>query len=161
MLVRITLHAVAFGAIVLAVAWGAPALAAPAATEAGELAFSDAVNDRGEPVGQRTDFPSGVDRVWVSFEYRDHTPGARLKYIARAGGEDFRFGDLDCCGGSQGRHAFPVERRGGGNLGGAAYEVLIFDGDREIARGGFGVQGTQGFDENENSGNEGGGNDND
>ncbi len=131
-----------------------PAAAAPAATDLTALAFSEAVNDRKEPIGQRTEF-GDPDQVWVSFGYSNHDPNVKVSYLVRANGEDFRWGDLDCCGGRQGRYAFPIERRGGRELGGAAYEVRIYMGDAEVAVGGFGVRGREGFDsDNQDSGND-------
>jgi hypothetical protein len=130
------------------------ALAAPAAVDVGELVFSDAVNERGEPIGRKVDFPSGTEAVWASFEYRDYGAGARVSHVVRANGMDFRFGDLACCPGRDGRFAFPIRRDGGQALGGAAYAVFIYDGDREIGRGGFGIQGTGGFEDNENLSND-------
>ena len=130
------------------------AAAAPAATDLTELAFSEAVNDRNEPIEQRTEFDY-PDQVWVSFGYSNHDPNARVSYLVRANGEDFRWGDLDCCGGRQGRYAFPIERRSGRELGGAAYEVRIYVGDVEVAQGGYGVRGREGFDsDNQDSGND-------
>ncbi len=125
-------------------------LASPAATDIGEIAFSEDVNDKAEPRGQATEFDSGVTRVWASFEYRNHERDEKLSYILRANGEDFLFDDLPCCGSRDGRFAFPLERSNGRPLGGAAYELFIYQGDRELGRAGFGVKGTRGFDENEN-----------
>ena len=135
------------------------AAAAPAATELTELAFSESVNDRAEPIDQRTEF-GDPDQVWVSFGYSNHDPSVKVSYLARANGEDFRWGDLECCGGSQGRFAFPIERRGGRELGGASYDVRIYMGDAEVAQGGFGVRGREGFDSDNQSDGNGNGNDN-
>ena len=135
--------------------------AAPAATDLTELAFSEAVNDQREPINPRTEF-ADPDQVWVSFGYRNHDPNVKVSYLVRANGEDFRWGDLDCCGGREGRFAFPIERRSGRELGGAAYEVRIYMGEAEVAHGGFGVRGREGFDsDNQDSDNQDSGNDND
>ena len=132
----------------------AAAAAAPAATDLTELAFSESVNDRAEPIDQRTEFGDPL-QVWVSFGYANHDPNVRVSYLVRANGEDFRWGDLDCCGGRDGRFAFPIERGNGGELPGAVYDVRIFMGDAEVASGGFGVRGREGFDsDNQDSGND-------
>ena len=135
--------------------WTLPAAAAaPAATDPTRLPSSEAVNARALPIRPRTEF-SDQDRVWVSFGYANHDPNVKVSYLVRANGEDFRWGDLDCCGGREGRYAFPIERRSGRELGGAAYDVRIFMGDAEVAHGGFGVRGREGFDsDNQDSGND-------
>jgi hypothetical protein len=135
------------------------ALAAPAAIEVGELSFSESVDDRARPRDPKIEFDSTSDDVWVSFDYRNNS-GSNVSYLARANGEDWAWGDLDCCEGSQGRYAFPLRRRSGKDLGGAAYEVFIYDGDTEKARGGFGVHGTKGFDSDGQGNSNNNGNDN-
>lgn len=138
---------------------------APTATAAGpvgaqlsDLAFSESVDDRARPRDPRVEFDSSTDEVWVSFEYRDFH-GGQVSFLARANGEDWAWGDLDCCDGERGRYAFPLRRRSGKDLGGAAYEVLVYIGDEEQARGGFGVRGARGFDSDSHD--NGNGNDND
>ena len=125
------------------------AAGAPAGMSVGGLEFSERVDKNGRPDDSAVEFDKSTDRIWVSFDYSDYH-GERLSFIARANGNDWKFGDLDCCeGGSSGRFAFPLERRSGKSLGGAAYEVRIYAGDAEVAVGGFGVKGTGAFDEDD------------
>jgi hypothetical protein len=135
------------------------ALAAPAAIDVGELLFSESVDDRARPHDPKIEFDTTTDDVWVSFDYHNNS-GSSVSYLARANGEDWAWGDLDCCEGSQGRDAVPLLRRSGKDLGGAAYEVFIYDGDTEKARGGFGVHGTKGFDSDGQGNSNNNGNDN-
>jgi hypothetical protein len=145
--------------IMLGTPWNGPAVtlrpttaaaapaAAPAATWTDGLQFSTHVNSDGKPENPRVEFGDGTNEVWVSFEYHDHDPNAKVSYLARANGEDYKFGKLDCCEGSHGRYAFPITKRsGGGDLPGAAYDVRIYVNDAEVAQGGFGVNGRQGLD---------------
>jgi hypothetical protein len=89
----------------------------------------------------------GTDTVWVSFEFGDHDPGAELSYVARANGEDYKFGKLDCCDERSGRFAFRFTKRGdGGEIPGAAYDIRIYANGAEVAQGGFGVNGRGGLD---------------
>lgn len=132
-----------------------PALG-PAATETNGLTFSSAVDSNARPIDPRTEFGGGVNTVWASFEYRDHDKDAKVTYLLRANGEDYKWGTLDCCGSGSGRAAFPITKRGSsGNLPGAAYEVRVFANGAEVAVGGFGVKGRGGLD------NDGQGEDND
>jgi hypothetical protein len=126
----------------------APAVApavAPAATETNGLQFAAHVSSDARPEDPRAEFDSSTHTVWASFEYRNHDPNAEVSYVARANGEDYRFGKLDCCDGSSGRFAFPIEKRGG-DLPGAAYDVRVYVNGAEVAQGGFGVNGRQGLD---------------
>jgi hypothetical protein len=119
---------------------------APSAMSVSDLTFSERIDKDGRPDDPSVEFDKGTDRIWVSVTYRGYS-GEQLSFIARANGEDWKFGDLDCCeGGSSGRFAFPLERDSGTSFGGAAYEVRIYAGDAEVAAGGFGVKGTGAFD---------------
>ena len=134
-------------------------VAAPAATSIDSLQFSTDVSSDARPESPRTEFGDGTNTVWASFQYRDHDPSARVSYLVRANGEDYKFGKLDCCGNSNGRYAFPITRRSGnGDLPGAAYDVRVYVNDAEVAQGGFGVKGREGLD-HDGQGN-GNGNDN-
>jgi hypothetical protein len=135
--------------------WPSVVSAAPANMGAGPLVFSEDVDGKNRPEGERTEFGSGIESIWISFEYDDYN-GEKMGYIIRANGEDYRFGDLDCCEGKKGRYAFEFTR-GDKGIPGAAYEVRIYANDAEIAMGGFGVKGRQGLD---NDGQGGGDNDN-
>lgn len=122
------------------------AFAAPTAVELSDLAFSEDVDNKGRPRDPKVEFDKSTEDVWVSFDYHDFH-GSKVSFLARANGEDWSWGDLDdCCDGSDGRYAFPLKRRSGKNLGGAAYDVFIYADDAEKAHGGFGVRGTKGFD---------------
>src|SRR6185369_14958698 len=79
------------------------ALAAPAAIDVGELLFSESVDDRSRARDPKIEFDTTTDDVWVSFDYHDNA-GSNMSYLARANGEDWAWGDLDCCEGSQGRY---------------------------------------------------------
>lgn len=134
----------------------ATAAAAPANTYTNGIQFSTGVGSDARPNNPKTEFDGSTHSVWASFEFFDHTPGAKLTYLVRANGEDYKWGDLDCCSSSSGRFAFPITKKNGnGDLPGAAYEVRIFTNNAEIAVGGFGVNGRGGLD------NDGGGNGND
>lgn len=170
MIIRVVLVAAILGGMAFAGAGGALAtsgpradiVAAPAAVDISGLTFSEAVNDRAEPINPLVEFRSGIDRVWVSFDYRNNDPGTRLTFVAQANGMDFRDGVLECCANRDGRFAFALQRRRG-DLGGAAYEVIIYSGNSELTRGGFGVRGVERFD-NDNrrdDDNDNGGDDND
>ena len=122
-------------------------VAAPAATSTDDLQFSAHVSSDSRPESPRSEFGGSVDAVWASFQYHEHDPSAKVSYLVRANGEDYKFGRLDCCNGSNGRHAFPITKRNGnGDLPGAAYDVRVYVNDSEVAQGGFGVNGREGLD---------------
>ena len=134
----------------------AATLAAPADTTSSGIEFSTSIDSNGRAVNPRTEFGGGTHTVWASFEFRDHDRNARVSYLVRANGEDYKDGRLDCCDSGQGRYAFAIEKRSGhGDLPGAAYDVRIYVNDVEVAQGGFGVNGRGGLD------NDGQNNDND
>jgi hypothetical protein len=134
----------------------ATAEAAPAATWTNGLQFSTSVDSNARPESPRTEFGGGTETVWVSFEFRDHDPNAKVSVGVRANGEDYKDFRLDCCKARDGRFAFPFTKRNGrGELPGAAYDVRIYVNDVEVAQGGFGVKGRGGLD------NDGQSNDND
>jgi hypothetical protein len=140
--------------------WGAgPASAAPARMGVDGLAFSADVDGQANPIDGGIEFSSSTERVWTSFAYRDYG-GESMTYLVRANGDDWHWGDLDCCEGQNGRFAFPIERRSGNDLGGAAYDVLVYANGAEVARAGFGVRGTRGFDSDGSDNGNGNGNDN-
>jgi hypothetical protein len=120
--------------------------AAPAATTVDGLDFSHGITSDAQPVNPDIEYHSGENKVWVSFSFRDHNPNTVVSYLARADGQDYRWGRLDCCSSSSGRFAFPIERNNGGALAGAAYDVRVYVNDVEVAHGGFGVKGKQGLD---------------
>jgi len=123
------------------------ASAAPAGTWTNGLQFSTSVDSNARPENPRTEFGGGTDTVWVSFEFGDHDPGAVFTYLARANGEDYKTGRLNCCDSRSGRYAFPFTKRGdGGEIPGAAYDIRIYVNGAEVAHGGFGVNGRGGLD---------------
>jgi hypothetical protein len=124
------------------------AIAAPALVGLGDLTFSADVDGDGSPVESQTEFNSSTERVWTTFDYRDYG-GEAMSYLVRANGEDWTWGDLDCCEAARGRFAFPIERRSGRDLGGAAYDVFVYASNAEVGQGGFGVRGTRGFDDDD------------
>lgn len=130
-----------------ATAQAAPA-AAPAATTVGPLTFSRSMDSDGRPGGVDVEFGGGNRNVWVSFDYRDHDPNAKVSYLVRANGEDYKWGRINCCPNNSGRAAFEITHRndGGKNLPGAAYEVRLYVNDVEVAVGGFGIKGRGGLD---------------
>ena len=133
------------------------AAAAPASTWTNGLAFSTGVDSNARPENPRTEFGGGTETVWVSFDFRDHDPNAKVSHGARANGEDFKDGRLDCCDAREGRFAFPfTKRNGNGELPGAAYDIRIYVNDVEVAQGGFGVNGRGGLDNDGQSNDNGG-----
>ncbi len=181
MVVRLLLAALTLLGIAALAATGDPAFGAPAATNLGDLAFSQSVDREARPQGRGVLFPPGTSEVWASFEYRDHEPGKRLTFLVTVDGQDFQFGDLTCCAGSGGRYAFPIRRLlTRSNV--AGYEVRVFEDGVELTSGFFAVGGIpndndvggdndggggsdnddqDGNDNNEDNGNRGGGNGND
>lgn len=123
----------------------AATLSAPSAVSVRDLAFSESVGDDARPRDPKVEFDSDTEHVWVSFSFADYAD-ERMSFLARANGEDWKWGDLECCGRNSGRFAFALERRSHRDLGGAAYDVRIYAGDTEVTQGGFGVRGRQGFD---------------
>jgi len=136
--------------------------AAPANTTVDGLTFSHGINSDATPVNEDIEYHSGENKVWVSFGYSNHDPNTEVTYLVRADGDDYRWGRLDCCSGGSGRFAFPVERKNGGQLAGAAYDVRVYVNGAEVAHGGFGVKGKQGLDNGDphHNGGKNGGNDN-
>jgi hypothetical protein len=93
----------------------------------------------------RTEFGRGEGRVWALM---DGVPsGANLSYILRLNGWDYKWGKLGCCkSGGGGSLAFPVFSKDGGSIPGGAYVLLVYDGDTELGRTGFGIKGGKGSD---------------
>jgi hypothetical protein len=93
-----------------------------------------------------------------------------MSYLARANGEDYSWGDLNCCQFPSHRFGFKIDRKGEQNasvstlaeqpgmmsafsvsdapalIPGAAYDVYIYLNDVEVGRGAFGVKGKKGLD---------------
>ena len=162
--------AVLAGLIVLGMPWNgktstfqpstaeAAPVAGPAATTMSGLTFSRSMDSNGNPGGVDVEFGGGNRNIWVSFDYRDHDSNAKVTYLVRANGEDYKWGRIDCCPNNSGHASFEITHRNGGgkDLPGAAYDVRIYVNDAEVAQGGFGIKGRGGLDHD----NQGKGNDN-
>jgi hypothetical protein len=136
----------------------APVSAAPANTTVDGLTFSHGITSDAQPVDPDIEYHSGENKVWVSFGYSNHDPNTEVTYLVRINGDtDYNWGRLDCCSGSSGHFAFPIERKNGngGALAGASYDVFVYVNGTQVAEGGFGVKGKQGQD-NGDPGNNGG-----
>lgn len=141
------------------VAGGAgPVKTASAAPQVGPLKFGEGMNASFQLTNEAIYFPGDNNGVFVSFEFRDLPAGSKLSRIVRLNGEDYNwdsdvFGHMNCCpAGGSGRYGFLVTKRQGdrGDLPGGAYEVLIYNNGQEIARGGFGIRGEGGSDNDNN-----------
>ena len=137
------------GAVLASGALPGPVASGPrvAAISAGALTFSRGLNEAGEQLLPEVEFPGAIITVWAAFDYSGYTNGTRLNALVRANRKDFRSFDLVCCPGESGRLSFAIERESGRPLGGAAWEVVVYSGETELTRGGFGVRGTRGFDD--------------
>ena len=91
----------------------------------------------------QVEYQKGENKVWA---HVDGVPaGANLSYILRLNGDDYKWGKLDCCK-SGGSFAFSLTSKDNGSIPGGAYLLLVYDGDKELARTGFGVKGGRGSD---------------
>ena len=94
-------------------------------------------------------FDRDTNIIWAVVDFNDFAPGTKLKYVLRLNGGDYKFGDFACCKDlTQGRLAFPLYRRDdpGRDIPGGDYTLLIFDGNKLIGEGSFGVRGGRGSD---------------
>ncbi len=94
-------------------------------------------------------FSRDTNIIWAVVDFNDFAPGTKLEYVLRLNGWDYKFGDFACCADlTQGRLAFPLYRRDdpGRDIPGGDYTLLIFDGDKLIGEGSFGVRGGRGSD---------------
>ena len=121
-------------------------LASPA-NQSASLSFAHDVTSSGEVVGEAIDFSRDKHTVWAILDYPYASPGANLSYILRLNGDDYSWGKLKC-GSSCSQVAIPLRNKdhSGKTIPGGAYLLLVYDGDTEIARGGFGVNGGKGSD---------------
>ena len=123
------------------------AAAAPVEAASGGIQFSTSVDSNARPINPRTEFGGGTNTVWASFDLGKYDRNAKVSYLVRANGEDYRYGRLDGGDGGSGRYAFAIQKRNGsGDLPGAAYDVRVYVNDVEVAHGGFGVKGRGGLD---------------
>ena len=128
---------------------GAPAASVAMAVTAGTVSFSRGLTEVGQQTLPEIDFPTNIVTVWAAFDYEGYTSGTRLNALVPANGRDFKTIDLTCCPSASGSFSFPIARDSGRVLGGAAWEVIVFAGDTEVTRGGFGVRGTRGFEDDD------------
>ena len=94
-------------------------------------------------------FDRGTHIIWAVVDFRDFAPGTKLNYVLRLNGWDYKYGDFACCKDlTQGRLAFPLYRRNDPDrtIPGGEYTLLIFDGDKLLGQGNFGVRGGRGSD---------------
>lgn len=121
----------------------------PAVVEASPAAQAATITfaDHEDGSGVKPEFRRGEGAVWAFVEYPGGGSGSKLSYIMRLNGWDYKWGDLKC-GNTCSSFAFRLTRKDGDSDGipGGAYQVLIYDGDTEIARGGFGIKGGRGSD---------------
>jgi hypothetical protein len=139
--------------IVAAVAGFAPTareqalFAAPSELSVASITFAEGATADAAPINERVYFDRDNSGIWAFVDFADGGPGTQLTYVLRLNGEDFTFGTIECCGGrSSGRMAFELRSVGRDELPGGAYRLVIFEGDRELGQGGFGVRGGQGAD---------------
>jgi hypothetical protein len=117
-----------------------PVQASPANQEV-SLYFANHVTSSGEVIGEAVDFSGGSNDIWAIVDAGGYG-GSKLTYRLTLNGWDYRWGSLGCCKGSgDSSLAFRLH-----NLPGGAYTMYVYDGDKEIARGGFGVRGSRGSD---------------
>jgi hypothetical protein len=128
---------------------GAPTASAAMAVTAGPLSFSRGLTEAGEQTLPETDFPTNIVTVWATFDFEGYTSATHLNAVVRANRRDFKTIDLACCPSASGSVSFPIARDSGRVLGGAAWEVIVYVGDTEVTRGGFGVRGTRGFEDDD------------
>lgn len=120
--------------------------AAPAGSWADAVAVSHGITNDAQPIHEDIEYSSGTDHVWISFNLHDHDQNAKISYLARANGDDYKWGTLDKAKCSNCRYAFALDGKNGKGLPGAAYDVRVFVNDAEVAQVGFGVGGKQGLD---------------
>ena len=144
-------------AIVAAVAGLAPAVqhqpvaSASPANEITNVQFAYTVTPGAEIVFQAQNdyFSRDTHIVWAVVDFTNFAPGTKLNYVLRLNGWDYKHGDFACCGTlTQGRLAYPLYRRDdpGRTIPGGEYQLLIFDGDKLVGQGNFGVRGGRGSD---------------
>ena len=117
------------------------AVQASPANQSVSLFFSDQSGS-----GEQVEYNRGENVIWA---HLDGVPtGANLSYILRLNGDDYKWGKLDCCKNGGGSVEFPVFNKDGKGKGipGGAYALYVYDGDKELAHGGFGVKGGKGSD---------------
>ena len=94
-------------------------------------------------------FSRDTNIIWAVVDFVNFAPGTKLTYVLRLNGWDYKYGDFACCANlTQGRLAFPLYRRDdpGDDIPGGDYDLLIFDGDKLVGQGSFGVRGGRGSD---------------
>lgn len=144
-------------AIVAAVAGLAPAIqnqpvaSASPANEIIGVQFAYTVTPGAEIVFQAENnyFSRNSHIIWAVVDFTNFAPGTRLNYVLRLNGNDYKNGYMACCENlTQGRLAYPLYRRDNPDrtIPGGRYDLLIFDGDKLVGQGSFGVRGGSGSD---------------
>src|SRR5215217_567473 len=122
------------------------AVQASPANQSGWVVFVDHSDDG--PDQAQVEFNRGEGVIWAVVD-TGAGPGANLSYILRLKGDDYKWGKIDTGkSGAPGQFSFALFNKDGKDKGipGGAYQLLVYDGDREVARGGFGVKGGKGSD---------------
>ena len=101
--------------------------------------------DHGDGSGEVIYFRRGEGAVYANVDYPGGGSGSHLSYILRLNGDDYKWGDIKC-GSNCGSFALRLTSKDNGGIPGGAYLLLVYDGDTEIARAGFGVKGGKGSD---------------
>jgi len=117
------------------------AVEAAPANQSVSLTIVDHKNDGTDQA--QVEFNKGEGKVWALVN--GVPAGANLSYILRLNGDDYKWGKLDCCSGG-GSTEFSLSSKDNGDIPGGAYELYVYDGDKELARTGFGVKGGRGSD---------------
>jgi hypothetical protein len=153
------------GVIVMAVAGLSPTFQDYPSVEAapsnavGLITFAAGTDANANPVGEAIEYRSGTEVVWAFFSF-GNVAGGEIDYILRLNGWDYTWGKTGCCQGvASGRAAIPLRSPGGDELPGGAYTLYLYEGDKEVGRGSFGIRGEGGADngdprptENDNDG---------
>ncbi len=142
------------GAVIVAVIAGfAPTpqeqtlLAAPNNVTVAQIRFARDATPDGAPIGEAIEFFDDNNGVWAIVDFAEGSSGARLSYVLRLNGEDYTFGNIECCGGlGSGRFAFQLRRPNGNELPGGSFRLFLYEGFTEIGQAGFGIRGGQGAD---------------
>jgi hypothetical protein len=144
-------------AIVAAVAGVAPVaqesatVAASPASQVTNIQFAYTVTPGAEIVykAESDYFSRETHIVWAVMDFSGFAPGTKLTYLLRLNGWDYKYGDFACCRDlTSGRLAYPLFRRDdpGRTIPGGDYDLYVFDGDKLVGQGSFGVRGGRGSD---------------
>jgi len=122
------------------------AVQASPANQQGSVYFTDHSDDG--PENAQVGFGKNEGVVWAIIDTGGRGPGAHLSYILRLNGDDYKWGDIKTGSSTPGQFSLALSNKDSKSKGlpGGAYQLLVYDGDVEIARGGFGVNGGKGSD---------------